>query len=323
MAEENGDLAGVGVDAFDESVYRAVLVRGVVTPADLASVLDERPGRVVAALDRLRALGLVSRLAGRRRRYAANEPRAALELLMRQRMSELDGVRDIVETLHRAFAVARAENRSGDPVETIIGREALGGWFARMQQEASEEMLVLDRPPYALAAENPVEPVTLGRGVRVRAVYAPAALELPGALDEIDRLTAHGEQARVLPGLPIKLAIQDRRLALMPLTLDMSTVRAVLVRRSTLLDALIEAFESYWRQALPLRIVTGEPADAVDADDRILLRMLVSGLKDEAIARQLGCSLRTMRRRIRRLLDILGAENRFQAGVQASRRGWI
>ncbi|MEV0841406.1 hypothetical protein AB0I55_17850 [Actinocatenispora sera] len=51
--------------------------------------------------------------------------------------------------------------------------------------------------------------------------------------------------------------------------------------------------------------------------------MLVSGLKDEAVARQLGWSLRTMRRRVQRLHQRLGATNRFQAGVQAARRGWI
>nr|WP_284716815.1 LuxR C-terminal-related transcriptional regulator [Streptomyces sp. G1] len=55
----------------------------------------------------------------------------------------------------------------------------------------------------------------------------------------------------------------------------------------------------------------------------MLLALLVSGLKDEAIARQLGWSVRTMRRRMSRLHDQLGAANRFQAGAVAARRGWI
>ncbi|MFD9398969.1 response regulator transcription factor [Streptomyces sp. NPDC060011] len=46
-------------------------------------------------------------------------------------------------------------------------------------------------------------------------------------------------------------------------------------------------------------------------------------MKDEAIARQLGWSVRTMRRRTSRLHELLGAANRFQAGVIAQRRGWI
>ncbi|WP_244925358.1 LuxR C-terminal-related transcriptional regulator [Georgenia faecalis] len=51
--------------------------------------------------------------------------------------------------------------------------------------------------------------------------------------------------------------------------------------------------------------------------------MLASGAKDETIARELGLSERTLRRRSSALLARLGAANRFQAGVQAARRGWI
>ncbi|MDG4791511.1 helix-turn-helix domain-containing protein [Micromonospora sp. WMMD1102] len=319
-------LAGAGLNASDEAVYRAVLGRPATTPAEVAAVVGQRAERVVAALDRLRAAGLVTRLAGRRRRYAPTEPRSALESLLNARRAELDRARDTIGELAELFTAAQSDSRSAEMIEVLIGRAALGGWFVRMQRDAREEMLTLDRPPYALAASNPIEPVTLSRGVRYRAVYAPQALEVPGALNEIDQLIARGEQARVLPGLPIKLAIADRRIALLPLTLDMTNVRAIVVHSSTLLAALLDLFESYWQQALPLRGLPGGDTDALDdlaEDDQSLLRLLVSGLKDEAIARQLGWSLRTMRRRMRRMLDQLGAENRFQAGVRAARRGWL
>ena len=320
-------LAGAGLSAADEAVYRAVLGRSVVTPSEVATLLGQRPDRVAASLDRLRAAGLVVRLAGHRRRYAATEPRSAIESLLTARRAELDRARDAIGELVELFAAAQSGGRAApESIEILTGREALGGWFVRMQRDAREEMLTLDRPPYALAAANPIEPVTLSRGVRYRAVYAPQALQVPGALDEIDQLVARGEQARVLPGLPIKLAIADRRTALMPLTLDMTNVRAIVVHPSTLLDALLDLFEHYWRQALPLRGAPGGDTGRVDElteEDQALLRLLVGGLKDEAIARQLGWSLRTMRRRMRRLLDQLGAENRFQAGVLAARRGWL
>ncbi|MGD0557044.1 MAG: hypothetical protein ABSA93_18950 [Streptosporangiaceae bacterium] len=47
------------------------------------------------------------------------------------------------------------------------------------------------------------------------------------------------------------------------------------------------------------------------------------GLTDAAIARHLGAHLRTVQRRVRGLLDRLGAATRFQAGLQAVRRGWL
>ena len=56
---------------------------------------------------------------------------------------------------------------------------------------------------------------------------------------------------------------------------------------------------------------------------RLLLEQLARGAKDEQIARTLGLSLRTVRRRVADLMDDLGAGSRFQAGVEAVRRGWI
>ena len=50
---------------------------------------------------------------------------------------------------------------------------------------------------------------------------------------------------------------------------------------------------------------------------------LAAGAKDEQIARTLGISLRTVRRRVADLLIELGVDTRFQAGVEAVRRGWL
>jgi DNA-binding NarL/FixJ family response regulator len=41
------------------------------------------------------------------------------------------------------------------------------------------------------------------------------------------------------------------------------------------------------------------------------------------VARQLGISQRTVERDIRKMMDDLNATTRFQAGVQAARRGLV
>ncbi|WP_377273631.1 helix-turn-helix domain-containing protein [Peterkaempfera sp. SMS 1(5)a] len=311
-------LSAVGVAPFDESVYRAVLARHTARPSELEADLDCSAERIVRALDRLCEQGLVSRLAGARRRYTAIEPQAALEALIRGRTLDLDRVRSAATELSELFAGAR--NAATEEVELATGSEELGRWFVRLQQEARKEVITLDRPPYALTTSNPVEATALARGVVYRSVYAPEALEWPGVLRDIRDLVHHGEQARVLPGLRVKLAIADRRLALMPLSLDLTDVRAAVIRPSALLDSLIDYWEMCWRQATPLGAPTADP---LGEEDRQLLMLLVSGLKDEAIARQLGWSVRTMRRRMSRLLESLGAANRFQAGAIAARSGWL
>ena len=54
---------------------------------------------------------------------------------------------------------------------------------------------------------------------------------------------------------------------------------------------------------------------------RLLLDLLAAGRRDEQIARELRLSVRTVRRRVAAIMQELGAESRFQAGVEAVRRG--
>ena len=62
---------------------------------------------------------------------------------------------------------------------------------------------------------------------------------------------------------------------------------------------------------------------ALPAEDAQLLALMAAGLKDEVVARRLGLSLRTVRRRIAQLMRELDADTRFQAGIEAARRGWL
>jgi DNA-binding NarL/FixJ family response regulator len=59
------------------------------------------------------------------------------------------------------------------------------------------------------------------------------------------------------------------------------------------------------------------------ASELLLLRLLADGSKDEAAARALGVSVRTVRRMVADLMRRLDARSRFQAGILAQRRGWL
>ena len=85
--------------------------------------------------------------------------------------------------------------------------------------------------------------------------------------------------------------------------------------------------------ALIVRSLMAEPAVSADRGAnhpaapeplaREVLRQLVGGVKDAAAARELGLALRTYRRIVARLMDQLGAQNRFQAGYLAAHRDWL
>jgi DNA-binding NarL/FixJ family response regulator len=54
--------------------------------------------------------------------------------------------------------------------------------------------------------------------------------------------------------------------------------------------------------------------------DAKLVELLELGMKDEAIARYLGVSLRTVRRRVASLMSVNGVDTRFQLGWVLARR---
>ncbi|MEV1027017.1 hypothetical protein [Streptomyces sp. NPDC050264] len=98
------------------------------------------------------------------------------------------------------------------------------------------------------------------------------------------------------------------------------TATALVVSDSLLSNALAPLLEAVWKRAVPI----GSVADSrITDEDRVLLTMLASGLKDEAIAQRLDIHVRAVRRRNTRLMRVLNTETLFQAGVRAVIRGWL
>ncbi|OKI64354.1 hypothetical protein [Micromonospora sp. CB01531] len=88
---------------------------------------------------------------------------------------------------------------------------------------------------------------------------------------------------------------------------------------------------SLWRSAMQLREALGRrvdpnlasPKDLADPADREVLMLLLAGYTDAAVAARLGIGLRTMQRRVRRLMDLAGADSRVLLGWHARDRGWL
>lgn len=99
----------------------------------------------------------------------------------------------------------------------------------------------------------------------------------------------------------------------------------MVVRRSAQLQALAGLFEVLWDLAVPVfpRGVTGVESGSRVEEEQHLIALLTAGMPDEAIARELRTSYRTLQRRVRTLMETCHATTRFQLGVQAERRGWL
>lgn len=278
---------------------------------------------VRTSLERLHAWGLVECDRARELPRAV-EPVLGLDGVVRAWEAALDEVRHTAHEIAGRWRLG--QDARGDLVEVLERGDAGLAAFEALQRSARDEILIFDRPPYVSPDRLNMVQLELMRERRVqyRTVYAHAALATAEGEKSVRAALGAGEQARTADRLPMKLVLVDRRVAMIPLERpEHSLHTAVLVRPCALLEALIELFESVWARALPLAL--GESLvtrPAVPSEDEQLVRLLVSGLTDAAIARALGCSARTVQRRIARLMETSGSINRLQLGIHLAAAGW-
>jgi DNA-binding CsgD family transcriptional regulator len=161
-----------------------------------------------------------------------------------------------------------------------------------------------------------------GRVLEMKSVYDSRILEAPDVLTVLEARERGGERFRFTAAVPFSCVIVDDAAAVVDVSaFDASGSGSTLVRSRPLVRALIALADHLWDLGSPLR----RPGAGTVAEqrDQLILSLLAAGAPDATIARQTGVSQRTVERRVRALMDQLGANTRFQAGVQAARRGLL
>lgn len=259
-AEATRLLTELGLTVNEARVYLALLRSESPTAAEVAGAAGVPRPKVYEALQGLEGRGFSKGIAGRVRRFIPVPPEAALRGWLSHRdheraeMSERDQIR--VDTLYRLLPAPGhgAEAQVSDFIEAISGQlpttEALDDLVSR----AGRTLNIMLQPPFVQPRPrwNVMEVAALDRGVQVRAIYTPPALEDGRRFED---LLAHGGQVRVLDHLPMKLMVRDGEEALISLR-DAGTgaqsVTTVGVRHPDLVAPLNALFDQQWRKAKAL-----------------------------------------------------------------------
>lgn len=182
-------------------------------------------------------------------------------------------------------------------------------------------------PPTAdrLAAVLPLELAMLDRGVTLRILLPHSARHRMALLPYVKEIRAGGGDIRTSAHhWDHDLALFDETVALISTGgMEQPARGGLAIGDETLLHLFGSMLEWAWTDSVPL-LDQGDDEHAVASEvKRSVARLLEMGLKDEAIARRLGLSLRTCRKRIAELMEELDSTSRFQAGAQAVRRGLL
>lgn len=325
-----GPLATLGVDARSERVYRLLLRHPGFDETGLATRAGLSPVELAAAVHPLLVLGLVRRdLAGG---YVAAAPDVALDLAVEAELAGLEERRRQLERARAAASDFAAEHLAGQneswgraSVDLVTGA-AVTTAFEDLSRSVGGDLLIAHDIATGGSPWDPDVDRVTNHYVRlsrpIRCLYPVDALADPARARFVAAIHSRGPQVRLLDAVPVRLAIFGEVAAIVSPPQeeprDPATVHLV-VRSVELVRLLRTLFDTLWRSGIPHQ----RDAMAFDEDRRRLLELLATGLKDEAIARHLSVSLRTVRRRVADLLDHLGVQTRFQAGVEATRRGHL
>ncbi|MEU7046641.1 helix-turn-helix domain-containing protein [Streptomyces varsoviensis] len=323
-------LTALGLDEAQETAYRTLVALGAAELTDLAHRLTLPEEEAVRTLRRLERQGLAAQSSARPGRWVAAPPAVALGALLTQQRHELDQAELAAALLAEEYRAEAAEPAVHDLVEVVTGASAVAHRFLQLQLGAAGEVcaLVTGVPQAVTGIENDAEEQAAQRGVRYRAVLERAVLSGPNGLAELSAALGRDEQVRVVDRVPTKLVIVDRTLAMVPLTSRSAEPAALVVHASGLLESLMGLFEAVWRDALPLRLGAGgavreDPPDGPDGTDLEILSLLLAGLTDASVAKQLDLGLRTVQRRVKGLMVLAGVTTRLQLGWHAYERGWV
>ena len=313
----------------DEPVTRLYLLavrRPGITKAELVTH-GYSETEVDAATDELGRLGLLRRAGDDA--WEALPPDIALPALAGQFEMRAATTRALTTELSRIYRSARRQPTDDSGIVALRSLQELQDASEQVVAVAEHEVISFrDNSPRTahLFGRDPAQhrgrwTTAGGRPLLLRTTYDTAVLDLPQATEILSARRGSGEECRFVRGLPFSVMVADTTAAVVDLTsFDSSGQGCLLVHDRRLVLALTSLVEMVWRLGTPM---APEGVGALDRQSRLILSLLAAGATDATIAARLGISQRTVERKMRSLMERLGAATRFQAGVQAARRGWL
>ena len=250
-------LTRLGLTSYEAKAYLALIRRDSYTAAQVARQSGLPRQRIYDVLGSLVQKGLASSRPGSVVKYAATAPDLALDRLIeahRQELSDMEReARAMVSKMTPAYEAGQSHTDPLEYIEVLRDRRAINERFAELQASVKREILVFTKPPYATPPQENVEGLQVTRTHEARSIYEYSVFDDPAAVEGIRRFIEAGEQARVVPELPLKLVIIDETIVMFGMqdpVAGSSDLTIVVVEHPSLAIALKVAFDATWARGL-------------------------------------------------------------------------
>ena len=321
------------LDRHTLAVYRAVLLHRDTNTSALAKRLQMPQEQIRACIATLAELSLLTPSWESPGQLRAVRPEIGLEVYLQREQQQLAEHQSRLEQSRAALASLAAEYASQGQAGTLGDSEELCGIdeirtrLESLARTCRRESLTLhpdaSLPEISVQASRPLNQQALERGARFRTIYLESAVRDRTTREHTKWMAEQGTEIRISPTLPMRLLIVDGETAVMAGPRAQERPTALVLHSIPVVQAMRALFESYWQHATPIGRPPAPSNHGLTAQERELLRLLGSGLTDEAAARALGIGVRSERRIVAELMERLNSSSRFEAGVKAARLEWL
>jgi DNA-binding CsgD family transcriptional regulator len=314
-------------------LFRYILVSPEWTSESARSALNLSVEEFQAALEMLRSTGLLRPTNGLR--FFPVAPEVAVTRLLsvesESLQERLNSMQELQSTLF-ALTATQEYGRLGHPQDThvqlLVGAdnvaEALNGAAVEARSAIVSMWPDIPATPSCLDANLKRNREALDRGIVVRAIHVDAMLNVPHGRVYLQELQRTEVEVRLAAVLPFELTLVDNARAYVSTPPCDGQTETLNVHGREICQVLSKAFEYCWMFG-SMHPGTSSTSDDLQLTKRemAIVRMMANGMKDDAMARALGVSTRTLRRWMTSVMGKLGADSRFQAGARAMTLGML
>lgn len=258
MADDQiSQLTQLGLNIYEAKAYAALLGKDSFTATQVADRSGVPRQRIYDILASLVERGLaISRPGKHGTKYAAVSPQTALTALLAVEQQRLTGLQSLtsslIDVLSSKYAEGQEESSPLEYIEVLRGSTAISQRFAEIQDNCKREILVFTKPPYAKPPQENIEGLeTLKRHIKARSIYEYSALENEETRRAIEYFIRHGEDARFVQRLPLKLVIVDEEIVMFALEdpiVGRTELTIMVIEHRQLAQLVKLAFEAVWTQ---------------------------------------------------------------------------
>ncbi len=277
----------IGLKPSEAKTYLSLLEKDTLTVSEVSRIAGIPRSNAYQALEELMSKGLCISKPGDTKKYSASDPALLVEkfhmqadeaaerelqnltekekLILDRSNVAKESITNLMKELRPQYENSREKTNPLDYIEIIKDPYQIHKRFMQLGREAKNEILCFAKPPYVgpkewLKEQSEQELEPHQEGLRSRCIY-----EIPKDEEEIewlfktiDTAARHGERARVIKELPMKMAIFDSRTVILALADPISkrtSLTTQIVEHADLAEGLKILFETLWEQAKDYHIL--------------------------------------------------------------------